>query len=364
MRRVATTVTVAALLVAVAVAITVWQRPESRMRLTAAAVALEALDVVTVDWFASDVRVDTTTVGQVVVDRHASDEHAPVVVLVPGATPHGRADPRTVEVAHALARRGRTVVIPELDVYREQLVREDVDRLVDIVRALTEDGSRVALVGISFGGSLALLAASDLEVDARTHGTSVPVTLVATFGAHVDLVEVARAVIVGESRVGEQVLTWEPDARAADIVRAQVLGLLGSGARAQVEAAVAGDLDVALLPDDLRAAVDLLQATTWSAASDATDRLPSGLVAQLHEMSPARIGDDLQVPVVAMHARRDPVIPFAELLRLGRQMPHAELLVLEGFGHVDPDGSAGWRATVGDARTAWRFSHAVLEAGA
>lgn len=363
MRRAAGTIALGLVVVVLATAIVTWQRPDVWLQGTAAAVTLEALDVVTVPWFASDVRVETTTVGGVTVDRHVADEQAPVVVLVPGATPHGRADPRTVEVAHAMARRGRTVVIPELDVYTEQLVSVDVDRLVNLVEALSGGDTTVTLVGISFGGSLALLAASNLEVAARGHGDASSVALVATFGAYVDLIEVAKAVIVGESRVGNQTLTFEPDARARDVVRTHVLNLLGPSARELVEKALAGDLDRRLLPEDLGAVVDLLEATTSLEATDATRRLPASLVAQLHQVSPVRIGDGLDAPVVAMHARHDPVIPFAELLRLGRQLPQAQLLVLENFGHVDPEEDGRWRDTIGDVRTAWRFAHAVLQAG-
>ncbi|MEX0952855.1 MAG: hypothetical protein WDZ26_03395 [Nitriliruptoraceae bacterium] len=363
MRRTVGFVIASAVVVALAAATVAWQRPDVRLRVTAAAVALEALDILAVPWCALAVQVETTTVAGTTVDRHVSDEMAPIIVLVPGATRHGRADPRTREVAHAIARRGRTVVIPELDVYREQLVGHDVDRLVAVVEELARDGARVTLGGISFAGALALLAASDLEVDARTLGQASPVALVATFGAYVDLIEVTTAVLVGESRVGDQSFTWEPDTRSRDVVRAQVMALLEPSARDVVEAAVAGDLDLRLVPEDLRAVIDLLTATTWSEATDATRRLPSPMVARLHEMSPARVGDHLDTPVVAMHARRDPVIPFAELIRLGQQQPQAELLALEGFGHVDRDAGGGLRATVSDARTAWSFAFSVLESG-
>jgi hypothetical protein len=146
------------------------------------------------------------------------------ILLVPGATPSGRDDRRVVAIAEALARADRVVVVPELEVYGEDLVPADVDRLVALTGALAASHGPVVIAGISFGASLGLVAAADPQVAGE-------VALVATFGAYADLAGVVQAATTGVSLVGDQRIPWDPHPRALDVVREQLLGLLDADDR-------------------------------------------------------------------------------------------------------------------------------------
>jgi hypothetical protein len=144
-------------------------------------------------------------VGGVTVDRYSPGDSAPPLLVVPGAAQDGRDDSRVVSLARSLARAGRDVVVPELTLYQQELDVDDVDRVVRVAQALCPPQGGLVLLGLSYGGSLALVAAAD----ERLAGC---LDLVATFGAYADLVGVVQAAATGTSVVGGERHPW----RAAD----------------------------------------------------------------------------------------------------------------------------------------------------
>ena len=319
--------------------------------------------------FAPDVDRTPTVVGGVEVDRYApvpSDSaragRRPAIVLLPGATPTGRDDQRVVAIARSLARADRVVLVPELAVYQETLVATDIDRIVDVAAASAVDHEVVVLAGLSFGGSLGLIAADDPTVRES-------IGLVATFGAYADLAGVIQAVTTGVSLVDGERIAWSPDPRAEQIVRDQLLGLVPDEDRTRIEAAVAAGLGSPVggvatsLPDDLQAVVELVTADDPSQVLAAVDRAPAAVRERITAVSPARAAPDLDVDIVAMHTVDDPVIPYGELARLTRTYPDAEPLTLTTFDHVGlGDGGQSWWVTARDLWRTARFVHAILAA--
>lgn len=345
-----------AITVAVATVAAAWLAPASRARVTAAATVAEALDLPLWRPFAPTVTTRSTALAGHDADLYSGRRGAPPVVLVPGAAPAGRQDRRVVDLARVLARADRDVVVPELAVYGEDLVEEDVERLVDIVLDLAGDRGQVVLVGISFGGSLALVAAADPRLEDRVAG-------VATFGAYADLVGVLQAATTGVSVVDGRVMPWDGDPRAQQIVQEQLIGLLPAEAARAVRAALDGDLPVGRLPPDLAAVHDLLTNDDPDRVHLLAAQLPPSVRARLEAVSPVAVADRLQgVPVVAMHAREDPVIPYGEVVRLASALPHARVLTVEGLGHAELQVTRprGWLGALGDLRTLWTFSSRTL----
>ncbi len=280
----------------------------------------------------------------------------PAVLLLPGATPAGRDDRRVVEIATAFARTDRLVVVPELEVYDEDLRPADVDRIVAVGSALADDHGQVVLAGLSFGGSLALLAAAEPGLDDR-------VALVATFGAYADLAGVVQAATTGVSLVDGARHEWESDPRASEVVQEQALQLLTDEDRARVAAALEGEADAGDLDAALRAVYDLLRDPDPARTREHLDASPAAVRDRIAEVSPAQQAPELAVALVAAHARDDPVIPHAELLRLERTYPHARTLELVTFDHVGlGDEEHGWWVTLRDLWQTARFARAILSA--
>jgi pimeloyl-ACP methyl ester carboxylesterase len=331
-----------------------------RVRAVAATTMADALDLPVVRPAAPDVHRQPTSLAGVDGELYEVGADAPAVVLVPGAAPQGIDDPRIVRLAEAVARARRTVFVPELEVYEQDLVTEDVDRIARVVRELgRQRPGRVTLIGASFGGSLGLLAAADER-------TADHLALVATFGAYTDLLGLVQAATTGRSVVGGLELVWEdahPDAE--EIVREQVADLLDPSERGALEELLAGEADPEEIDGPAAAAFALLANDDPHRTEELAARLPTEIRSRIAQVSPATVAEEIEVPVVAIHAVGDPAIPYAELLRLGEAVPHARLVALEHFDHVtvDLDGPGEWLRAAGDLRRTWRFATEVLAAG-
>lgn len=341
----------------VAVAMLVaWLAPGPRAWITAAATVTDGVDLPTWRPFAPAVTVRTVTIADTPADVYTSRAGAPVIVLVPGAAPAGREDRRVRDLAELLARADRQVVVPELAVYGEDLVVDDIELLVDTVLHLSADGRPVVLVGISFGGSLALVAAAHPAVDGRVAG-------VATFGAYADLVGVLQAAVTGVSLVGDQEVPWAADPRAEEVVRDHLIGLLLPDEAPLVRTALdTGDVP-ADMPPSARAVVDLLTHDDPRRTDDLAASLSPDVRARLDGVSPVVVADRLtHVPIVAMHARDDPVIPYGEALRLGAAVPTAHILTVEGLEHAELQLArpGGWLRALDDLRTMWSFTSRLV----
>lgn len=240
----------------------------------------------------------------------------PPIVLAIGVTPEGPADPRVRRLADALARTGRTVFVPRLALADRRLTYEDVDRLVQAVATL-DRGRGVVAVGFSFGGAYSLIAAAD----PRTEGH---LRAVATFGAYAELLgfltemrselrdqEAVLELIAGHELVGEE--------------RDRVVAVLEG--RAEVE------------------------------------DLPERLLALARQLSPVTYADEVDVPVVLLHATGDETVPDRELRLLADAFPQARVHTVELFTHVDLHAHPGKAVDLlRDLWTLWRFAVTVLGA--
>ena len=225
------------------------------------------------------------------------------LVLVHGFTPDGKNDPRLRRAARLLARAGFDVTVPTIPGLRHGRLRPDDAR--PVVAALARASRPARLVSVSVGAAPAFLAAADPAVADR-------VRMVLALGAHASALELIRFHLTGEyawnavrGRVAhDPALTRaliEANAELADPALRQALA---TGEAARVDAAIGA------LPDATRQ-----------------------LFAQL---SPERAAADIRAPIVLVHGRTDPAVPYSESLRLAAARPSRTRVVLVGaIGHVE-----------------------------
>lgn len=347
----------AALVAGLAAVVAVVTAPPLRARAKALPLAVEAIGREVPRPFASAVVREEARVGDVVGDLYAGEDSAPSVVLLPGATPAGRDDRRTVTVARALARSGRTVFVPELALYDRRVDEADLERIADAALALPAHRlgqGPVLIVGFSYGGAYGLVAAADPRLADR-------VVQVATFGAYWDLVGVVQAVTTGASLVDGARFDWNGDPRARQLLAEHALTLAAPEHRETLAAALAGERDPATLHPDAQALHALLTNDDPQATAALAERLGDEAQRILRRFSPARVADDIDAPIVAMHAVDDPAVPYAEARRLQADRPDARLVTVELFSHVDLTGVSIVGALPDLWRT-WRFAGWVLAA--
>lgn len=298
------------------------------------------------------------SLGGVTGHLYVPDRPSPPMLLLPGAATRGKEDPRAVRLARSLARAERLVFVPDLTLASRRFDTEDLDRIVRAIVALSEHpsgGGPVVVLGISYGGSFALVAAADPRVEGRLER-------VAVFGAYFDLVGVIQAVTTGASLVDGVRVPWRGHPLAGAMLQEVAISLISEDARPPLRAVLEGRAEPASLPPDARGLYDLLANRDPAATFELAQRLPDETRDVLARFSPSSVADRIQVPVVAMHSADDPAVPYGESLRLIRALPDVRLVTVRSFRHVDLEaGPGGVGALLGDLWDAWTFTTWILE---
>ncbi len=329
--------------------------PATRNRIGAAATLFETLGMSVPRPFAPDVKPETAEVGGVMGRLYAPGDY-PAVLVVPGATPEGVEDARVNALARALARAGRIVFIPELDLYREQFTQDDLERIVAAVDGLAESSGRpVAVLGISFGGSFSLVAAADSRMEGH-------LSRVATLGAYYDLEGVIQAVTTGGSTVDGRFIPWDGHPIAGEVLAARAAELLPEQEQEPFLAAFADRINPEELAPGARALYDLLTNDDPWRTTELAERLPPSVRTLIEDFSPSQVAGEITVPVLAMHSTDDPLVPYAELSRLQAGMPQAKTSTVQLLRHVDfdPTSPSGWWPLIPDVWNMWHFTTWIL----
>jgi pimeloyl-ACP methyl ester carboxylesterase len=291
------------------------------------------------------------------------DARGGAIVLVPGVHHLGADEPRLIRFARALSASGLTVLTPEVGALTQYRIEAasvgDIGAAAHALRART--GHAVGVMGMSFAGGLALLAASDPRFSAD-------VAFVVAVGAHDDLARVSRFFATNEiprpdgsvahlaahpygplvlvyDRIGDffpladvpvaadALRLWLWEEKDAARVRAEALA---PPSRAKLSALFAGK--IGSIAPELLAEIDS-QGETMRAAS------PHGHLAAL------------RAPVFLLHGAGDAVIPATETLWLAQDVPRGlvqDELVSPALVHVELEGEPS-------VREKWALVHFMAE---
>lgn len=268
------------------------------------------------------------------------------LVLIPGVTPEGREDPRLVEFAELLAEARFLVLVPELPNLRRLQVRAaDAEEVAEAVAWLSEQPdlpSRVGLAGISYAAGPAFLAALEPETRER-------LAFLLAIGGYRDIAGVVAYFTTGLHRRPDAT-EWEagaPDPRARWIfLRANAPRLEDPGDRWALEDFARARLvdPAAPAPEGLGPEGEAVLELVLNEDPEQVPALLKALPASLREeMEGLDLADRdlgaLDLPVLLLHGRDDPVIPVTESEKLDRVLPRSELYLAEALGHVDGAGA-------------------------
>jgi dienelactone hydrolase len=276
------------------------------------------------------------------------------IVVAHGVHREGIDERRLVPFSRALARTGHVVLTPELAELADYRITErgvDVirDAVLDVLRRGEHaESERVGLIGFSFAGGLALVAASDPEV--RRH-----LAYVTSVGGHHDLGRVLRFLVQNE-------VETPSGTRAAKAHEYGLVVLLyGYLDRfvPEIDRNVMRDAVKAWLEEDRPRARKLAAARKTPESGRLWTLLEEGRVQtlapeiaavlaeksrELTALSPRGRLDDIEAPVYLLHGTHDAVIPPSEVewatLELGSH-PH-EALVTPLIEHVSVARTATW----------------------
>ena len=278
--------------------------------------------------------------------------HPPGMVVVHGIHHLGIDEPRLMSFSRAAAGGGFVVLTPEIDALADYHV--DADSMATIGESPGWLQQRlgtgpVTVVGVSFAGSLSLLATCDPRYAPH-------IRALVLMGAYDDLGRVSRFLATSQAEL--------PDGRkvpyAAHDYGAAVF--------------VYSNLEKFFSESDLGVAHEALRDWLWEQPQDAQkllarlspagraimemllarqiDRLRPQLLdviqmdeTQLAALSPQGKLGNLHVPVFVLHGSTDDIIPSTESLWLQQEIPASylrEVLITPAFSHVDLDKHAAW----------------------
>lgn len=272
------------------------------------------------------------------------------VVLLHGVHHLGIEDPRMWNLAHALAGAGVLVMTPELqDLADYRVTARTIDVIGDSATVLsTRMHRKVGVLGLSFAGGLALLAADRKEFADK-------IGFVVAIGAHDDMSRVARFFATNvittpdgaempfqAHEYGALVLAYSHledffSSQDVPVAREALRQWLWEQPQAMKTAEALSpegkhELDLLLHHrDQLRDAL-LKEITLHKNEMDAVS--PHGHLSQLH------------TSVFLLHGAGDTIIPSSETLWLAKDVPAAELkesLVSAALVHVDMGNKVTWQ---------------------
>ncbi|MPZ99467.1 MAG: hypothetical protein GEU80_09050 [Dehalococcoidia bacterium] len=267
--------------------------------------------------------------GEAVLVLPGSPHPSPGLVLVLGAQAADPDDPRVVRLLDALARSGLAVLMPRLEELDAGVLGPaTVDRLVEAFRALEGDprvdGARVGFMGLSAGGSVAMVAAADQRIAADTW-------LVVAVGPYYDATTLVVEVSSQTAAGAQGLEPWTPARITRDTLRSTLLDALPLEERTSIEhdtapASHAGQVVAALLDGPSREDAEAL-----------VRDLPVVLAARIASIDPAARIEGLRAPVYVLHDREDRYIPWRHSVRLAEDYEDTRLELVDLFDHVEPE---------------------------
>ena len=290
----------------------------------------------------------------------ANAPNAPAMVVLHGVHHLGMDEPRLMGFAAALAGCGIRVLTPELPGIKDYHVSEESVRTIgeSVKWFAAQTGAPVGVMGLSFSGGLALVAAAE----PRYHPAF---KFVFAVGSQDSMDRVAGYYRTGSDlrpngtveelaahEYGPLVLEYE---YLEDFVPSADLAPVKALLRAHLyeDKQAEADASLALNPAQKREAIGLLDSTSAETRARIAV-LISKHTGEMARLSPRGRLEDLNTPVYLLHGAADNVIPAAETLWLASELPREELqavLVSPVLSHVDIGGSGP------SAWDDWRLIH-------
>jgi dienelactone hydrolase len=272
----------------------------------------------------------------------------PSVLFANGATPDGRAHPAVRRLGIALARSGYLVFIPDLPgIAAGELSPRTLGAAVDCATRAADstetERGRVGLVGVSVGGTLALLAAADRDLAPR-------ISVVACIAPFTDLENVMMLATTGTYPApGGPEPYAVPPSLPVGLARS-LIAILPPTADARALRRLVDRLDPTSA-DPLSGLRELPCRSLGPAAGAAQELLVNrdpgrfpGLYAALPaavrqtavSLSPLRCAAKLLAPIEIATAPRDRYFPVAESLALASEARDARVTVTAALAHAVP----------------------------
>ena len=281
--------------------------------------------------------------------RPAGDGPWPAVFVVNGTVPEGRKLPEVRRLAEGFARAGYLVVVPDLPgLTEDEITPETVDETARVAREVSErpdaSGGEVALVGVSTGATLSLLAAERPNLEGR-------VSVVAGVAPYADIRTVVNVATTGHYRQGTGFGRHEADPFLSYAIARSLIAALPPGKDRQtlseeLEGVDREDPDPLAglrsrptgdLGPEATSVVELLANEDPERFDALYEALPEGVRADLEALSPLAGEGRIRAPVEVATGPKDRYFPASESYELERIAPGRRVTVTRALDHARLD---------------------------
>ncbi len=255
-------------------------------------------------------------------------EHAGFVIML-GADPSPPDDPRVERLTDSLARIGfAALIVRSESLIDGQVTPDEVPQIVQAFQALQAHPNvspeHVAMVGLSVGGSIEIVAAADPAIAEE-------VWFVFALGPYYDAGALTAMVTSRTFRGPDGLESWEPDEIADEVVEKTLLSLVDEADREAIE-----DGKPPTSPEGV-AVEALLQRPPLEEAEAIVAGLPVEAQRAMDAVSPRVHLDGMRAPLYLLHDRSDPFIPWPESDEIAAAYEPEVYHRLDIFEHVDPE---------------------------
>jgi len=286
--------------------------------------------------------------------RPAGEGPWPAIFLVNGTVPEGRKLPEVRNLAEGFARAGYLVVVPDLPgLTEDRITPQTADATTQVAREISggpdTEGGKVALVGVSTGATLALLAAEDPALSGK-------VSVVAGVAPYSNIKTVLNVATTGHYRRSDgELASYEATpflsyVAARSLVAALPPGedkrtlaaeLEGAGRESQDPLSGLRSRQTDDLGADARSVVGLLANRDPERFDSLYATLPDEVRRDLEELSPLAGTEQISVPVELATGPRDKYFPPSQSYGLERIAPEIRVTVTGALDHAKLDVSLG-----------------------
>lgn len=295
------------------------------------------------------------------------------LVLVPGAVPEGRHEPRIVAFAQTLARAGFAVLVPEMTGFAELTldprdIREVADAFAWLVASpeLAPDG-RAGMAALSYAVGPVVLAALDERIRQR-------VRFILAVGGYHSMTRALRFLTTGWFEHAGRWHSLEADPYGQLVLALSARPFLNERDRVLVKAMVERRMaDPAAALGDLAAALGVEGRAVYALVTNRDrdrfpvlfEAMPAAMKRDLNALDPASHDlTPLTARLILVHGRNDRLIPYSETLALADAVGPEQarvFLIHRVLGHVDLSlghvlSGQFWREEVPDV---WRMGRAT-----
>jgi pimeloyl-ACP methyl ester carboxylesterase len=288
------------------------------------------------------------------VARPAGEGPWPAIFLVNGTVREGRKLPEVRNLAEGFARAGYLVVVPDLPGLKEgEITPETARETVEVAREVSArpdvEDTEVALVGVSTGATLALLAAEKASLEGR-------VSIVAGIAPYSDIRTVVNIATTGHYRRSDgELIRYEADPFLPYVIAHSLVAALPPGEDRRTLSGELASIDRedpdplsglrARRTDDLgpgaRSVVGLLANRNPDRFAALYADLPDDVRHDLQELSPLAGNGRISVPVELATGPHDKYFPPSQSYGLQRIAPGRRVTVTGALDHAKLEFSLG-----------------------